>query len=65
MPRGRKPNLVPSTRLELALPTDIRSRLDLHLFSEVEGRIPQGAYTTFFEQRLREFFKSIDQGVKS
>jgi len=32
------------------------TRLDLLLFSESEGRIPKGAYTAFFEARLREFF---------
>lgn len=54
MPRPK--SLVPTTRLELKLPLDLRATLDLALVSELEGRVPLGHYSAFFEQRLREHF---------
>ncbi len=45
------------TRLELKLPTSIRARVDLHLHSDLEGRVPAGAYQSFFIERIKEFFE--------
>lgn len=56
MPRQR--NLIPSTRIKFSLPEDTRARLDLHLWSDLEQRIPQGAYMAFLGERIREFFDS-------
>ena len=56
MTRGRKPNLEGSIATNLHLPASARTRLDLLLFSEVEGRVPKGAYQRFFLERLHEFF---------
>lgn len=53
----RKPELDRPTRLDLRLPESIRTRLDLLLFSEVEGRVPQGRYQEFFLARIKEFFE--------
>lgn len=52
----RKPNIDQPTRLELKLRASTRARLDLHLFSELEGRVPQGKYAEFFEERLAAYF---------
>lgn len=52
----RKPNLDRPTRLELKLPETLRARLDLYLFSELEGRVPKGKYLEFFAERVRVFF---------
>jgi hypothetical protein len=43
-------------KLTTYLPEDIRAQLDIHLFSEVEGRVPHGAYSKFLAERVREFF---------
>ncbi len=51
MPRPRNPQ--PRTFLELSIPADLRARLDLYLYSEVEGRIPQGAYVNFILPLIR------------
>jgi len=58
MTRGRKPNVEPSVATNLHLPESVRVRLDLLLFSEVEGRVPKGAYQRFFSERLAEFFST-------
>lgn len=57
MTRGAKPSLDPRVRLTLVLPETLRTRLDLLLFSELEGRVPKGNYQRFFIERLREFFE--------
>lgn len=56
MTRGRRPNVEPSVATNLHLPESVRTRLDLVLFSELEGRVPKGAYQRFFLERLQEFF---------
>lgn len=56
MTRGRRPAIIPAVKLTLVLPIDLRAQLDLHLFSDLEGRVPKGRYKEFFEERIREFF---------
>lgn len=62
MTRGRRPNIEPSVATNLHLPESLRTRLDLILFSALEGRVPKGAYQRFFMERLQEFFttKALD-----
>lgn len=55
---GRRPNAEPSIPLNLRLPESARTRLDLILFSTLEGRVPAGAYQRFFLERLAQFFAS-------
>lgn len=55
MPRPKNSN--PSVPLHVYLPPDARARLDLHLYSEAEERVPQGAYARFLSARIREFFE--------
>jgi hypothetical protein len=57
MTRGRKPNVEPTSAINLHLPESLRARLDLVLFSELEGRVPKGSYLRFFSARLAEFFE--------
>jgi len=60
--RGRKPNVEPTSSINLHLPETLRVRLDLLLYSELEGRVPKGSYLRFFSARLVEFFecKTLD-----
>jgi len=53
---SRRPNPIPSIMLNVALPADIHTQLTLHLFSELEGRVPLGAYQRFLVERIREYF---------
>lgn len=53
---SRPYNIIRPTKLTLHLPEDVRAKLDLLLFSSVEGRIPKGAYQKFFIERINEFF---------
>ncbi len=56
---SRRPNIVPSVQLCLKLPEDIKAKLDLYLFSELEGRVPKGKYQEFFIERIKEFFEKV------
>jgi len=56
MPRPK--NLIPTVQQLLTLPQDIHTRLVLHLFSELEGRVPQGGYQRFFVELLQSYFNN-------
>lgn len=51
-----RPNVIPSVQLVLMLPMDIKTRLDLHLYSDLRGRVPKGAYQAFFVRLLKDYF---------
>ena len=54
---ARQPDILRPIRLNTTIPGDLRARLDLHLYSEVEMRVPKGAYQRFICERIREFFE--------
>ena len=55
---SRRPNIRRPVPLHINLPEDIRAKLDLYLWSAVENRVPVGAYSKFFCERIREYFSS-------
>lgn len=56
----RRSNVIPSHRLSLWVPEDLKARLDLALFSDLEGKVPFGAYTTFYSELLRARLDTIE-----
>lgn len=58
-------NVIRPTSLHVFLPEDIRAKLDIHLYSAVEGRVPQGAYGRFIAGLVREFFEPKSVNVKT
>ena len=50
-------NLIPSQQLNLALPLPLYLKVTEHLYSELEGRVPHGAFTRFFSELLRSHFE--------
>jgi len=50
MPRGRPPSIRRSAPLEVSLDEEVRTRLDITLWSEAEQRVPKGAYKTYFDR---------------
>lgn len=56
MSRGRPLEIIRPTRLEISIPEDMRTLMDLRLWSELEGRVPKGAYSQFINQLIREYF---------
>lgn len=53
---ARPAQAIPGKRLNTVLPPEVATRLELYLFSELEGRVPHGAYQEFLGARIREFF---------
>lgn len=60
MPRPR--SVVPMTSVELRLPADLLARVDVLLYSDMEGRVPYGERSKFFERLLRGFFETLTPG---
>lgn len=55
-------NATPTRQFHIMLPEEEASRLELHLWSEAEQRIPYAARQKFIVERIREFFgrQSLD-----
>jgi hypothetical protein len=56
----QRKKIVPSQRVEIWLPEPLLEQLKAHLYSELERRVPQGAYQAFFSARLREYFSTAE-----
>ena len=54
---SRKAAVVPNRRLETTLPPDLAVKLDLLLWSDVEGKIPFGAIQQLITLCLRRYFE--------
>lgn len=54
----RKAEVDRPIRIETTLPTSEYSRLMLHLHSDLEGKVPKGAFQTWLRERIAEFFNS-------
>ncbi len=59
MPRTRA--IERTVKLTISLDEGLYAKLALHLWSEVEGRVPVGAWKAFFEARMREFFERLER----
>lgn len=53
----RRPNLDRPTRVEIQLPESLHTKLTLLLFSELEGRVPFGSYSSFYTERTKEYLQ--------
>lgn len=53
---AKTPSIIPSRQLNVALPLPIYTKLVSHLYSELEGRVPHGAFSRFMVDRLQVYF---------
>lgn len=58
---ARPKQTIPSVMLNIAIPEPLAAQLQLHLYSDVEQRVPMGAYKALFASLLENYFKSIRQ----
>lgn len=58
----RKPAVIPPYKLKVSIPEDLMGRLTLDLWSDLEGRVPLGAYSARITQLIRQHFafKELD-----
>lgn len=59
----RRPNIEGSINLNLRIPETLRAKLDLHLWSDLEGCVPKGRYTQFFTSLLTEYFAKLKESA--
>jgi hypothetical protein len=52
----RHPNLIPTQMLNVALPLPVYTQMCAYLHSDLERRIPQGAFSRFLSELIRQFF---------
>ena len=52
----RRKNLIRSIDLHVMVPEDLHAQLTLHLYSPLEGRVPDGAYKAWLCERIKEYF---------
>ena len=57
MPRPKQ--TIPSAFRNIALPQPLADKIDVYLYSEVEGRVPVGAYKAFFANLASQYFESL------
>ena len=53
---SKPPNLIPSQQLNVALPLSVYMQLTAYLYSDLEMRVPHGAYSRFLSELIRGFF---------
>lgn len=53
---SRPVHIIRPTRLEISVPEDLRAKLDLMLFSPLEGRVPAGEYSRFINRLIKDYF---------
>jgi hypothetical protein len=51
---------IPTEKIHISLPEDLRRRLELDLWSDLEGRVPKGAYKRFFTTLLGDYYARKD-----
>lgn len=58
---ARQPNIIRPIKLTLHLPEDLKSRVDLFLWSDVHRRVPYGAYTQLITTLLQEYLEKHER----
>jgi hypothetical protein len=48
-------------QLTITLPEDVFARLELYLTSSITGKVPKGAYQSFWVERIEEYFAKLNQ----
>jgi len=56
----RNPDIIRPVSLHTTIPEDVWTQMTLHLYSEVEGRVPKGAYREFLTNLIRDYFNQKD-----
>jgi hypothetical protein len=54
---GKPKHAIPSIQLNVALPQPVYVQLSTHLYSELENRVPYGAYSKFCAELITSYFR--------
>jgi hypothetical protein len=58
---ARPKAVIATIEKKIQLQADLCTRMELELFSEVEGKIPYGAQSEFINKLIREHYKKLDE----
>ena len=50
---GKPPNVIPSVEKIISIPSDLCARIDLILYSDLQGRVPHGAWSRYISGLIR------------
>lgn len=56
---ARPKSAIPRIDKKITLSSDVIDRVDLELFSELEGRVPYGAWAAFIEGLITQHFAAV------
>jgi hypothetical protein len=56
----RRANIIRPVSLHTTIPEDVWTKVSLHLYSEIEGRVPKGAYQNLIVQLLRDYLNNLE-----
>lgn len=56
---ARPKKTIRSVPMNICLPEDLAAKVELSLFSEVEGKVPFGAKQEFFSKLVRDHFDKL------
>jgi hypothetical protein len=52
--------VIPTVEKKISIPTDLCARIEMDLYSELEGRIPYGAQSEFIVGLIRSHYQALD-----
>jgi hypothetical protein len=56
---------MPGEGRKIHLPMETWARIDILLYSELEGRVPYGSYKEFFEAAVNLYIAELAKGAKA
>jgi hypothetical protein len=62
MPAGRPKKAIRPVKKTLTLPEDLVAQVELRLFSDLEGRVPTGAWQSLVIELLGQWLKGNSHG---
>ena len=58
----RRPNIIRPVKVHTALPEDLWAKIQFHLHSPVEGRVPKGAFQALMIRLLTDYLNLKENG---
>lgn len=58
----RPPNTIRPASKNLQLPSDLVAKVDMALWSDLEGRVPHGAWSRLVTQLLQNYLQQLTKG---
>lgn len=58
---ARPKAVIPTIEKSFQLQAQLCARMELELYSDVEGKIPHGAQSEFINNLIREHYKRVDE----